>query len=91
MVALALVRQRLQQVATGLGPKLASEVVLVIRELDAMASTRLGHALRLATRSFNSLSEKCRKEAVSKSWGNMTELIEMLNIKYPMLRLPVQG
>ena len=45
MVALAFARQRLQQTATDLGTELASEVVLVIEEVDCVASTRLGPCL----------------------------------------------
>ena len=46
-VALALVRQRLQQAATDLDPKLASEVVLVTKKLVSMVSARLDYALHL--------------------------------------------
>ena len=58
IVALALVRQRLQHATTYLGTELASEEVLTIKELDGMTSTRLGHALGLAASSFNSLYTK---------------------------------
>ena len=62
MVTLASVRQRLQETATDPGPELASEmvfaseVVLAIKELDCMISTRLGYALHLIASSFNSKS-----------------------------------
>ena len=83
MVALVLVRQHLHQAATELGENLATDNVIALKELDGPASTRLGHALRLAASSFNSLLEKCRKEAVSKSWGNKSEFVEMFNREYP--------
>ena len=73
------------------GEDLAADIVLALEELDGPASTRLGHALRPAASSFNSLSEKQRKEAVSKSWGNKSELMEMLNREYPLPGLPVKG
>ena len=82
MVALISVRQHLQHTATELGEDLATGIVLGLKELDGPASTRMGHALRLEASSFNSLSEKCRKEAVSKSWGNKSKLVEMLNNEY---------
>ena len=81
MVALVSVRQHPQWAATELGEDLTTDIVLNFKELDSSASTRLGHALRAS--SFNSLSEKCRKEAVLKSWGNKSELVEMLNREYP--------
>ena len=39
--------------------------------------------LRLAAASFKSLSEKRRKQAVSKSCENGSKLIDMLNREYP--------
>ena len=66
MVALVLVRQCLQQAATELGEDLTTDIVLTLKELDGPASTRLGHALRSAASLFNSLSDKCMKEAVSR-------------------------
>ena len=47
MVALVSVWQRLQQAAMDLGPEMSSEMILVIKELDGVASTKLGHALYL--------------------------------------------
>ena len=76
IVALASVRQHLQPAATELGEDLTVDIVLALKELDGPASTRLGCALRLPASPFNSLSEKCRKEAVSKSWGNKSEHVE---------------
>ena len=58
MLALALVRQRLQQTTVDLGPEMVSEVILAIKELDGMSSTREDYALCLMANSFNSLSEK---------------------------------
>ena len=60
MLALASVRLRLQQAAIDLGQEMATEVVLVIQEMDGVASTQLGHALHLADISFNSLSKERR-------------------------------
>ena len=70
MMALALVRQQLQQAATELGEDLATDIVLALKELHGPTSTRLGQSLRLTGSSFNYLLEKHRKEAVSKSLGN---------------------
>ena len=70
MVALATVRQWLQQAATELGEDLTMDIVLPLEDLDGPASTCLMHELTLMDSSFNSLSEKGRKEAVSKLWGN---------------------
>ena len=67
MVALAFARQRLQQVPTDVDSKLATEVVLVFKELENVASTRPGHVLCLTAVSFNSLSETRRKEVVDRS------------------------
>ena len=63
MVALVSVRQWLQQAAMELGEDLAADTVLAL-ELDGSASTRLGHVLRLAANSFNSLLEKHRKGCI---------------------------
>ena len=60
MLVLASTRQRIQQAATDLNPEKASEVVLAIKELDSMISTRLGHA---------SLSKKRRKYVVNRFLG----------------------
>ena len=79
MVALTSVRLCLQQAATELGEDLTADIILTLKELDRPVSTRLDHAFRSGASSFNSLSEKCRKEAVSKSWGNKIELMEMSN------------
>ena len=46
-MALASLRQRLQQAATELGEDLVSDIVLTLRELDVPASTHFGHALGL--------------------------------------------
>ena len=83
MVALALVRQWLQQAATELGEDLTADTVLTLEEEDGPASTQMGHALRLTASTFNSLSEKQRKEAVSMLWGNKATLVEKLNREYP--------
>ena len=91
MVAHASVGQCLQQAATELGKDLTTDIILVIKELDGPVTTRLGHALRLAASSFNSLPKKCRKEAVLKLWDNKSELVEMLNRELSTPRLPVQG
>ena len=82
MVALASVWQRLLQAGTEAGEDVTTDIVLALEELDSPASTHLGHALRLTASSFNSLSEKRRKEAVSKSWENKSELVDMLNREY---------
>ena len=82
MLALASVQQRLQQAATEQGDNHATDIVLALEELDGPASTCLGHALRLVVSSPNSLLEKRRKEAVSKSWCNKSELVDMSNRDY---------
>ena len=87
MVALTLVRQRLQQAATELGKDLTMDIILALEELDSPASTHLGHALRLVASSFNSLSEKRRMRQYEKLWGNKTELVHMLNRDYPSCSL----
>ena len=58
MVALAFLRQHLQQTTIELGEELAIDIVLTLKELDGPASTQLGHALRLAASFLNSLLEK---------------------------------
>ena len=83
MGVLASVGQWLQQAATELGEDLATDIILNLEELDGPASSRLDYTLRLPASSFNSLSEKQRQEAVSKSWGNKSKLVEMLNKEYP--------
>ena len=83
MVALALVWWKLQHAATELGENLTKDTVLAVDELDGPILTCLGHALRLIASSFNSLSEKRRKEEVLKSWGIKRELVDMLNREYP--------
>ena len=83
MVALTSAKWHLQQAAMELGDDLTTDIILTLKELDGPASTRLGHALRLAASSFNSLLKKYRKEAVSKSRGIKSELVEMLNREYP--------
>ena len=66
-----------------LGLEMASEVILVIEELNGAASTRLGEALHIAANSFISLSEREKKEAVNRSWGSANKLVVMLNKDYP--------
>ena len=83
IVALASVRQQLQQAVTDLGEDLTTDIILTLEELDSPALTCLDDALILAASSFNSLSEEHRKEAVLKSWGNKHELEEMLTREYP--------
>ena len=58
------------------------DIVLVLEELDGLASTCLDHTLKLVASSFNSLSEKMKKQAVSKSWRNRSDLVDMLNREY---------
>ena len=60
-VALALVRQCLEQTATKVAGDLATDIVLTLKALNGTASTRLVHALRLATSSLDSLLGKCMK------------------------------
>ena len=62
---------------------MASEVILVIKGLHSVASTRLGYALCLAASLFNSLSERRRKEVVNRSWVSMNGLMGILNKDYP--------
>ena len=78
MVALA----SITQIATALGPGLASEMILKLEGVDGAASTQVGHALCLAASSFNGLSDKRRKEAVYRSWSSTYELVGMLNKDY---------
>ena len=61
---------------------LATDIILTLEELDDPAWTRLGHTLTLPASSFNSLSEKRREEAVPKSWGKKSKLVEILNREY---------
>ena len=62
MVALASVWQRLQQAATQLGEDLTTHS-------PCPASPCLGHALKFMASSFNSLSEKRKKEVSIKVMG----------------------
>ena len=78
MITFASVKQRLQHAATDLSQEMVSDVILVIDLLDGAAVACLGHALHLVVSSFNSLSEKRRKEAANKSWGSTNELVGML-------------
>ena len=57
--------------------------MLALEELDGPTSTQLGNSLTFTASSFTSLSEMHRKEAVLKSWGNKSELVEMLNRECP--------
>ena len=52
MVALVSIGQLLQQAAMELGEDFAADIIPAPEELDGPASTRLGHALRLAASSF---------------------------------------
>ena len=61
------------------GPEMVSKVILVIKELDGVASARLDHALCLVASSFINLSENRRKEAVNRSTN---KLAGMLNKDY---------
>ena len=66
MIDLTSVRKRVQQVSMDLGPEMASEMILAIKELDGVASSRLGHTFHLVASSFHHLSEKRRKGAVNR-------------------------
>ena len=61
MVALASVRQWLQQVATELGKDLPMDIFLAGEELDGPASMGLGHALRLLPSALNSFKRRGEK------------------------------
>ena len=70
-VVLASLWQELQHANMELGEYLAVNVMLSLKELDGPTSTSVGHVLRLVASFLNSLSERRRKEAVSKSWGTI--------------------
>ena len=59
------------------------DMFLTLKELDSSAPMQLDHALSLVASSFNSLSEKQRRQAVSKSLRNKSKLVEILNRDYP--------
>ena len=83
MVALASVRQHLQQAATDHGEDLAPNIVLTLKELNGPASSRLGHALRLPASSFNFISEEMQEEGCITVVAKYSKLNEMLNRAYP--------
>ena len=91
IIALASVKQRLQQAATDLRQEMATEVVLAIEELDGAASTCFEHALHLAATLSNSVSKKRRKDAVKKAWDSTSELVGMLNEDFSIPRSPLQS
>ena len=64
IVALPMVQQMLQQNAAGMEQDIKSDFIL-----DGAASTRLGHVMHLAAISFRSLSDKRRREVVTKFQG----------------------
>ena len=61
------------------GGKIATGVVLATEEMERPASTHLDCTLRPTTTSYISISEKRRKEVVSKSWDKKNELVDVLN------------
>ena len=81
---------QLQEIIWLLGVTITSTMVALIsvRQCLQQAAIELGEdfatyiVLVLTASSFNSLSEKCRKEAVLKLWSNKSELVEMLNREY---------
>ena len=84
MVALMLVRQYLQQPATELGEDLTADIVFTLKELDGPASTRIGHASKLAARNAGRRLYQSYGKIRASSLKCSTENI-------PIARLPVQG